>query len=191
MSWCSNCKTEYKEYITTCPDCGQKLIDYEPKEKVSIDTIVAMEPELLISTSNQTEESMIVSLLEDANISVLVKNCGIGGYMKIYMGYSVYGSDIYVDKNDFLKAKEILDSNLAESNCEVLETEIDVEAETNVVTETNVVAETEVGTETDIVTEKDSDHIKVYPISRQWAARLILLGMLLTLVIAFVLNNFF
>ena len=183
MSWCSNCKAEYKEGITTCPDCGDLLIDHEPKEKASIDKMVAMEPMLLFSISNQTEESMIVSLLEDANIPVLVKNRGIGGYMKIYMGYSVYGSEIYVDKNDFQKAKELIDANFVESNSEDMETEADMVSETHLETETEEVAET------NVITDKDNDSIKLYPISRQWTARLILLIMLLTIIIAFVVNN--
>ena len=183
MSWCLNCKAEYKEGITTCPDCGNKLIDYESKVKANIDTMEAMEPILLYSISNQTEESMIVSLLEDANIPVLIKNRGIGGYMKIYMGYSVYGSEIYVDKNDFEKAKELIDANFAESNSEDMETETDELEEKDELPEIDKIIEK------NIVEDKNINRNKFYQISKQWTARLILIIMLLTIIIAFVVNN--
>jgi hypothetical protein len=52
---------------------------------------------------------MFTALLTDENIPWFIKDRGTGGYMKIYMGYSIYGQDIYVGSEDYDKAKELLD----------------------------------------------------------------------------------
>ena len=36
MPWCPKCKTEYRDGVTTCPDCGSRLVDHLPEEKVCI-----------------------------------------------------------------------------------------------------------------------------------------------------------
>ena len=36
MPWCPKCKTEYRDGVTACPDCGSRLVDVLPEEKVCI-----------------------------------------------------------------------------------------------------------------------------------------------------------
>jgi hypothetical protein len=55
------------------------------------------------------DASMITALLEDAGIPSFIKDRGMGGYLKIYMGYTIYGQDIYVNEESYDKAKELLD----------------------------------------------------------------------------------
>lgn len=69
---------------------------------------------LLVSTNNRVQEMMIAGLLADAQIPFLTRENGSGGYMKIYMGFSVFGSEIYVSHQDYERAKELLDSCLPE-----------------------------------------------------------------------------
>jgi hypothetical protein len=77
---------------------------------------------ILASNLNQLDASMITALLEDAGIPSFIKDRGIGGYLKIYMGYTIYGQDIYVNQESYDKAKELLDfyfsSNLEDSESE-------------------------------------------------------------------------
>lgn len=64
---------------------------------------------LLRSLVDNYEMDLVSGLLEEANIPFIVKERGIGGYMKIIGGSSVFGTDIYVDKKAYEKAEEILD----------------------------------------------------------------------------------
>ncbi|GAA4654597.1 hypothetical protein GCM10023142_17350 [Anaerocolumna aminovalerica] len=65
-------------------------------------------PVKLVSAVNNIDAELIINLLHNNNITCYKKSRGSGGYMNIYMGYSVYGEDIYVDKNDYEKAEQLL-----------------------------------------------------------------------------------
>jgi hypothetical protein len=79
---------------------------------------------ILASNLNQLDATMITGLLEDAGIPSYIKDRGIGGYLKIYMGYTIYGQDIYVNQESYDKAKELLDFYFS-SNQEIAESEND------------------------------------------------------------------
>lgn len=112
MPWCPHCNEEFREGITTCCDCGTALID-EPPQSDTQETAtlpdVPVEPCLLISTDSM-QARMIMALLKQAGIPFYTKNKGVGGYLSVYMGYSVYGTNIYVNKSDSLAAKELIDA---------------------------------------------------------------------------------
>ena len=59
---------------------------------------------LLTTVSSFTESQMITALLNDENIPVLVKDLGLGGFMKVTMGYTVFGQELYVSEADFDRA---------------------------------------------------------------------------------------
>lgn len=65
-------------------------------------------PVKLKGAVNNIEAELIINLLHNNDITCYKKSKGSGGYMNIYMGYSVYGEDIYVDKSDYEKAKQLL-----------------------------------------------------------------------------------
>lgn len=67
------------------------------------------EPVKLTTINTQFESDMLLAILEDNGIPAYRQHQGSGGYMAIYMGYSVFGSDIYVNAADYEKAKELLD----------------------------------------------------------------------------------
>ena len=63
---------------------------------------------LLTTVSSFTESQMITSLLKDEGIPVLVKDLGLGGVMKVTMGYTVFGQELYVSETDFERAAELV-----------------------------------------------------------------------------------
>lgn len=69
-----------------------------------------MESDLAIvktATSNY-EFAAIQGLLEDSDIPFMVQHREAGSYMKVYMGVTIYGTDIIVSKDNLERAKEVL-----------------------------------------------------------------------------------
>ena len=66
------------------------------------------EPVKLTSAATRVEAEMIESMLEECQIPCFIKDLESGGYMNIYMGYSVFGSEIYVRGSDLEAAKALL-----------------------------------------------------------------------------------
>ena len=63
---------------------------------------------LLTVASNDIEAGMIESMLSTENIPVLRKQRGAGQYMKIYMGMSTEGVELYVPAESLEKARELI-----------------------------------------------------------------------------------
>ena len=55
---------------------------------------------LVATVFNPSELIVIKSILDDANIPFLAKDRGAGGPVKVIMGYSIYGTDIFVREED-------------------------------------------------------------------------------------------
>lgn len=64
---------------------------------------------LLRTTNNNYELDLIKNLLEDADIPYLIKERGIGSYMRMISGDSMYGTDIFIEEKLLEKAESILD----------------------------------------------------------------------------------
>lgn len=62
----------------------------------------------LANLQTQMEAEMLMDVLRQENISVMTKDEGSGGYMKIYMGFSIYGETVYVYDYDYPRAREIM-----------------------------------------------------------------------------------
>ena len=67
-----------------------------------------MKPIKIYSCADRIQADMIVEALNENGIPAYTESQGSGGYMNIYMGTSVFGTDIYVDEADTAQAKEIL-----------------------------------------------------------------------------------
>ena len=80
----------------------------------------------LTTPQNPVESEMLQDLLRQEQIAVLVQDeAGVGGYMKIYMGYSIYGETLYVHREDFARAQELLQSLRQGSEAAILEAQTD------------------------------------------------------------------
>jgi hypothetical protein len=111
--YCPRCKKEYVEGITECKECKVPLVANTNKndceKKVEDNTaITAIKPVKLTSVANEMEAKMLLSYLQSYGISCYKKDAKIGGYMNIYMGYSIFGEDIYVDEEDYDIAADLL-----------------------------------------------------------------------------------
>lgn len=62
----------------------------------------------LANLLNPLESEMLQDLLRQEGIPVLTRDKGSGGYLKIYMGYSMYGDDLYVRQSDYARAQELI-----------------------------------------------------------------------------------
>lgn len=65
-------------------------------------------PVKLKSAANRVEAEMIGELLNNSGIPSYTKDLESGSYMNIYMGYSIFGTDIYVREEDLEKARQVL-----------------------------------------------------------------------------------
>lgn len=104
---CPKCGMEYQDQVKECSDCHVLLVTPEEaaKEVAGLD---AMHPVKLASFSGGLQADMLEGLLKDLGIPVLRRKLGSGGYMQAYMGFSVFGEELYVDEADYERAKEVL-----------------------------------------------------------------------------------
>ncbi len=52
--------------------------------------------------------SMVETLLKDNDIPYFTKERGSGGAIKVIMGFSIFGADVFVPKQYFEKASELI-----------------------------------------------------------------------------------
>lgn len=64
---------------------------------------------LLASPNTEYELSVIKSLLEENNIPYIIRDKGIGGYMRIVTGGSMFGTEILVEKSQLEQSLHILE----------------------------------------------------------------------------------
>lgn len=65
---------------------------------------------IFLRTTNDIHElNIIKEILDDNEIPYVLKDRGIGGYMRIISGNLLYGTDILVEESTAEKAKAILD----------------------------------------------------------------------------------
>lgn len=63
----------------------------------------------LKNVANDFEAMFITNILQEHNIPCIKKEREAGAYIKVYMGFSVFGADIYVNKTDYSAAKALID----------------------------------------------------------------------------------
>jgi hypothetical protein len=66
--------------------------------------------ELLVTTHDNIEQSILQSILEGEGIPYMTSDRGSGAAMRIIAGYSMFGTDIYVPKELLEQARELLDA---------------------------------------------------------------------------------
>ncbi|MFA6808517.1 MAG: hypothetical protein WCR27_05950 [Eubacteriales bacterium] len=109
MPWCPKCKTEYREEIQICSDCGSDLVEkldveeeYEDKEYIQY--------QYLFNCSGDQEADILESFLVGEGIGVLRKYPGSSDISKVIGGMTKLDVELYVDKERFLEAKDIVEN---------------------------------------------------------------------------------
>ena len=64
--------------------------------------------ELLTTVSDNVQLAIIESILKDAKIPYFAKERGSGSAVKVITGFSIFGADIFVPKEEFEKASALL-----------------------------------------------------------------------------------
>lgn len=86
------------------------------------------EPVLLTTVSSNYQLGLVQSILEEHNIPCLAQDRASGGYMRVYAGGSIFGTDIYVAPENLEEARELLDVLVLDNMEEVPEDELTKEA---------------------------------------------------------------
>ena len=112
MKWCNKCKDEYEDYVDRCADCGNELIPYPDSEDEIDDKITSIKSKLrFLSTANSSiEADILLSLLNASGIYTDIRRKGSGAYLNIAYGINYQGTDIYVNEEDYIEARDILDA---------------------------------------------------------------------------------
>lgn len=111
MPWCPKCKTEYREGFYKCSDCNVSLVDeLEVEDEIVIPQTNSQSWAFLIKTYNDKEALIIESLLGGYGIPVLRKEKGAGGYLKIVMGMTNLGIDLYVPDSALEEARVLIET---------------------------------------------------------------------------------
>jgi hypothetical protein len=97
--FCPNCRTEYKEGITVCADCGAPLVEELPPEsKPEWADLVTV-----LSTVNASTIALAKSILEDAGMDFSVK----GELPKAMLSIGIM--QIQVSSDDEAEARKLLE----------------------------------------------------------------------------------
>ena len=62
----------------------------------------------IYNAGDNFEIDRVVELLKEKDIECYIMESGIGGYLAIQQGFSIYGKDIYVLEENKEKAEEII-----------------------------------------------------------------------------------
>src|SRR5512137_1560410 len=73
MPFCPNCKTEYRSGFTRCTDCDVQLVPSLPQEEPEVGDTGPVELVELAAFPNASEAEMIQELLEDNDISTVLR----------------------------------------------------------------------------------------------------------------------
>lgn len=102
--FCPKCKSEYIDGFTSCSDCDIELVEELPEVKKPLKTKPEfIEYELLLSTHNVRDVTIIKSILESEHIIYHIQ----GEYSMNY-GTGVVPTRVLVKKDQLKKANEIL-----------------------------------------------------------------------------------
>ncbi len=66
--------------------------------------------ELLTTTHDDVELSILCSILEEEKIPYLKRDRGSGGSVRIITGYSMFGTDLLVPTSEIDRARELLEA---------------------------------------------------------------------------------
>lgn len=71
-----------------------------------------LDPVILFEALDHMQTALAEQLLEEAGIASYHQGREAGGFLDVAAGYSVFGNDLYVDRKDLGKAREVLEGFL-------------------------------------------------------------------------------
>ena len=74
--------------------------------------------ELLTTAYDNEQLAVLRSILEDGNSPYMTKERGSGSSVKIIMGFSHFGTDIFVKRDMLDEARALLDATIADEQAE-------------------------------------------------------------------------
>lgn len=105
--FCKNCKAEYIEGISICPECEVELVEeletddaFNPNEKICVITVAA----------DEFEADILIAKLLSEGIYAAKRFRGTDGYNRIVFGKTILGVEILTAESNLEKAIEILKS---------------------------------------------------------------------------------
>ncbi|MGI6669010.1 MAG: hypothetical protein ACOX4M_06315 [Acetivibrionales bacterium] len=122
MQFCPGCKAEYKEGIYKCSECGFVLVDEPEIGEDDIDSKSAF----LMTAENSIEADVIEAILHAEGIPVLRKYKEAGDYMRIYMGRTIFGVDLFVPSPLLGRARQIIETSRDASSDDSFPDNIDI-----------------------------------------------------------------
>ena len=102
--YCPHCRREEAAEAAVCPVCGAALLAAAPVFDRGALDLVRLEGPL-----GHIESEMLCELLRRNGIPCLAKERYSGQYMTLYMGFSAFGEEIFVNRRDETRARELLD----------------------------------------------------------------------------------
>lgn len=109
MAWCTKCKSEYEPHVKRCAECGEALIDkLEENIQHEIKIEIQSENKVLINVASSIEADLIIARLESDSIPAFKGYQSSGQYLNIASGFNYQGIDIYVPKELYDQASEII-----------------------------------------------------------------------------------
>ncbi|WP_270812350.1 DUF2007 domain-containing protein [Hungatella effluvii] len=106
---CPNCGAEFLDGREVCTDCQTPLVKKEEGENGKAEfASEGVEVEMLTTVSDHIEAKLLQGILENHGIPSYSVDEESGEYMRVYMGYSIFGEKIYVRASDLLAAQGYL-----------------------------------------------------------------------------------
>ncbi len=106
---CPNCGAEFFDGREVCTDCQTPLVKKEEGKKGNAEfASEGVDVEMLTTVSDHIEAKLLQGILENHGIPSYSMDEESGEYMRVYMGYSIFGEKIYVRASDLLAAQGYL-----------------------------------------------------------------------------------
>jgi len=108
MAWCPKCRGEFRDGFDTCPVCGVPLVERLSEPERPAPAAFVSDPVLLATFASERELGTARDLLSQAGIPCLTRDPGSGEYLRILLGASMFGTDLYVERSDYSRAVSAL-----------------------------------------------------------------------------------